>query len=421
MYKRQAYTNKDVTISKGNVILDGNVSLEDGYYRWWLESEDNATNLSVSDTGWFAVDISAPFILHSNPLTEIDENATSPSINAEFSDGASGVNTGNLHYRRAGTGAGFITVSLLDGPFNIPGSDIKANGLEYYIDTEDNVGNYGKWPQDKAFQSVRVRSEDPISTAGNLNLPGGTDSTNYIFFSIPFDVGNGIGAFKAIMDPKNEGPDEFKYRLYAYSNGWQENPSSLSMGNGYFFIFDPDKYSDVLPITFDFGQGISTPTDPPYMVNVVPGQWKFFGTPYNFNVDLANIYTESGASIQDAGSIYTWNGAWTGVGSSIQPWKGYIFKSGGDTQLNIDARGNTFGKMAKSMDPDNAPLNSDEWIIDMIAITGNARDQLNSVGVRHIAEDGYDRLDEFEPPVAPGDISLRSIIVIEIYHLMFMQ
>ena len=43
----------------------------------------------------------------------------------------------------------------------------------------------------------------------------------------------------------------------------------------------------------------------------------------------------------------------------------------------------------------------------MIARTGNAKDQLNSVGVRHIAEDGYDRLDEFEPPVAPGDISLR--------------
>ena len=400
------YTDKDVTFNDGDVILEDDVTLDDGYYTWWLEAEDNASNLSISDSAQFAVDVSAPFIVHNNPLIEIDENSTPPSISAEFSDGASGVNFGRLHYRRTNTGS-FITVSLLDGPYNIPGSDIKANGLEYYIDTGDNVGNYGRWPEGKAFQSVRVRSEDPISTAGNLNLPGGTDSTSYIFFSIPFDVGNGISAFKAMMDPQNEGPDEFKYRLYSYSNGWQENPSSLTMGNAYFFIFDPDKYSDVLPITFDFGQGVSTETDPPYMVSVGPGQWKFFGTPYNFNVSLSNIYTENGTSIQDAGSIYTWNGSWTGVGSSIQPWKGYIFKSGGDTQLHIDARGTEFSQMAKSIDPDNYPLNSDEWIIDMIARTGNAKDQLNSVGVRHIAEDGYDRLDEFEPPVAPGDISLR--------------
>ena len=178
-------------------------------------------------------------------------------------------------------------------------------------------------------------------------MPGGVDSTNYIFFSIPYDVGNGIGAFKSVMDPDNEGPDEFKYRLYAYNNGWQENPSSLTMGNGYFFIFDPDKY-DIPSIAFDFGQGVSTETDPPYQVNVAPGQWKFFGLPYDFNVSLSNIYTENETSLNDAGSIYTWNGAWTGAGSTLQPWKGYIFKSGGDTKLNIDARGDPFGKMAES-------------------------------------------------------------------------
>ena len=231
--------------------------------------------------------------MHGNPLTVIDENSTA-TIKAVFDDGASGVNWGELHYRRAGSGGAFVTRDLYNAQsnsVNISGNDIKAEGLEYYIDSEDNIGNYNKWPKDKTFQSVKVRTEGSVSTAGNLSLPGGVDSTNYIFFSIPFDVGNGIGAFKAVMDPANEGPDEFKYRLYAYNNGWQENPSSLTMGNGYFFIFDPDKYSDFLPIQFDFGQGVSTATDPPYKVNVTPGQWKFFGLPYNFNVPLSNVYT----------------------------------------------------------------------------------------------------------------------------------
>ena len=119
------------------------------------------------------------------------------------------------------------------------------------------------------------------------------------------------------------------------------------------------------------------------------------------------IRDRNGTSLNDAGSIYSWNGTWTSVGSTLQPWKGYIYKSGGDSRLIIDTRGSVFGKMAETTTPDNTPVNSDEWVIDMIARTGNSKDDLNSVGVRHIAEDGYDRLDEFEPPVAPGDISLR--------------
>ena len=118
-------------------VQDEEKPLKDGYYDWWVVSVDSAGNGTSSDTGYFGVDISAPFITHNNPLTEIDENTTSPSIAADFSDGASGVYSGKLHYRRAGTGAGFVTVDLLGGPVNIPGSDIKSVGLEYYIDTQD--------------------------------------------------------------------------------------------------------------------------------------------------------------------------------------------------------------------------------------------------------------------------------------------
>ena len=195
------------------------------------------------------------------------------------------------------------------------------------------------------------------------------------------------------------------------STGWREHtletPLSVTLGNGYFFIFDPDKYSDIPNISFDFGPGTSTPTDPPYEINIASGQWKFFGHPYNFNVSLNNVYTEDETNINDAGSVYTWNGNWTGV-SSLQPWQGYIFKSGGATKLVIDSRGDLFGKMAKTVaDLDNMPMDADEWIIDMRATTGSMIDEMNAIGVHHIAEDGYDRLDEFEPPVVPGNLTLR--------------
>ena len=162
------------------VYINGATSLPDGYYDWWAVAVDSAGNKTHSDTGYFGVDLSPPKITHSNPLTVIDENTTSPAINAPFTDGASGVKIGRLHYRRAGTGAGFASEDLLSGPFNLPASDIKSVGVEYYIYTEDNIGNDGKWPENKAFQSVKVRTESGVSTSGNVSLVGGTDSTNYI-------------------------------------------------------------------------------------------------------------------------------------------------------------------------------------------------------------------------------------------------
>ena len=332
------YNFNDVTFDNGDVYIDAVNALADGYYDWHLEAVDHAGNSTMSsDTGHFGVDLSPPNISHPSPLGTIDEGSTTPTINVSFSDGASGVRFGRLHYRRSGSGSGFVTLDLLGGPVSIPGSDVKENGLEYWIDTEDNVGNYDVWPGIGELHSVRVQTDRNITTADNWSngIPGGTDSTNYLFFSIPFEVSGAKSAITSLMGP----PDEFNYRLFAYNNGWQEDPPSVTMGNAYFFIFDPDKYTETPNLSFDFGQGVSTATDPPYQVNVTPGQWKFFGSPYNYNVPLDNVYTEDDENIRDAGSIYTWSGSWSNAGSSLQPWKGYVFKSGGATELNIDARG----------------------------------------------------------------------------------
>jgi len=395
--------------SSNETYVAAETSIPDGYHSWYMDITDMAGNVQRSnDTINFGVDITPPNISHSNPLGTIDAGSTTPSINVTVTDGASGVKYANLHYRRSGSGGGFVTLDLTSGPVSIPGSDVKEDGLEYWIDAEDNVGNYDAWPGMGELHAVSVRSEGSITTADSWSngVPGGTDSTNYVFFSIPFEVGNAKSAITSIMGP----PDEFNYRLFSYNNGWQEDPPSVTMGNAYFFIFDPDKYEvEGLPtkIEFNFGVGTSTPTNPPYSIGVSSGQWKFFGSPYNYGVSLDNVYTEDGENIRDAGSIYTWSGSWSSAGSSLQPWKGYIFKSGGATSLNIDARGSGFGKMAKAMNTDDYPMDGDEWIIDMIATTGNARDELNAVGVRNMAEDGYDRLDEFEPPAVMGDIVLR--------------
>lgn len=414
------YTENDVTIDGSIVAVEDTVSLNDGYYEWWVEAEDYAGSITNSDTGSFGVDLSAPLITHDNPLTEIDQNSTTPTINVDFTDQASGVKTGRLHYRRSGTNGGFVTVDLLSGPKSIPGSDIKSQGVEYYIDTEDNIGNYSQWPLDfngAAVQSVRVVSENSIKTTDQwpAGLPSGIDSSSYVLFSIPFDVGDGLSSITAVMGV----PDQYKYRLFGYNGGYIEhsvdNYLPITMGNAYFFIYDDTQsdYTNIPQLAFDFGKGTSTQTSPPFFMNSNPGEWKFFGNPYNFDVNLSEVIVEDGNSIQDVGTIYTWNGpqGWISPGSSIEPWKGYIYKSSTYSDFEIDGTGNVFGKrLAKESIKDqmyNRTLDANEWMVNIAASTGNSRDELNTIGVLNIAEDGYDHLDEFEPPTVPGNISLR--------------
>ncbi|MDD9931713.1 MAG: fibronectin type III domain-containing protein [Candidatus Marinimicrobia bacterium] len=392
----------------GYVEIDN--PLDDGYYRWFMETKDYAGNVTRSDTAYFGVDTQPPTITHSNPLSIIDEGVDSPAINASFFDAASGVSMARLFYRTAGSGGSWKSNDLISGSSYIQASDVNFSGIEYYIESEDNLGNMSKWPETGPYQSIKVRSATNITSATRWSngIPGGTDVSNYQLFSIPFDVGNAKSSITSVMGPA----DKFKYRLYKYGGGeepWQEDPSSVTMSEAYFFIFDPAEYEvEGAPtkITFDFGQGTSTPTNPPYEKTISASDWTLFGSPYNFNLILSNVYAEDGTSIRDAGTLYGFsNGSWRSV-SSIEPWQGYAFKSAGATKLIFDGRGG-FAMAAKERNYEDMPYAQDEWVIDISASTGTTRDDLNAVGVRNMAENGYDPFDEFEPPTLPGDVVLR--------------
>ena len=108
-----AYTWSDVTTENDWRWVDhATTPLSDGYYTWYVQAVDQAGNITHSDTAGFGVDLSPPNINHSNPLTTVDENTTSPEINVTFSDAASGVQSGWLNYRRSGSGGGFVACLL---------------------------------------------------------------------------------------------------------------------------------------------------------------------------------------------------------------------------------------------------------------------------------------------------------------------
>ena len=287
--------------------------------------------------------------------------------------------------------------------------------MEYFIEAFDQLGNRSEWPYDyngNDVQSVVARTQDNVTTASywTAGIPTGTDTSAYQLFSIPFKTNKGLNAVTEVLGP----PDEFKYRLYSYNNGFEEftefNSIDIGLGKSYFFIWDKEKYPDVLQLNFDFGKGESTPTSPPFEIPAAVGEWKFFGNPYNFPVDWIDVRGQNDVPIIDGGSVYTWSnfGGWVSPGQSLEPWKGYIYKSATDPDIYVDGTGNIFGKrLAKSKTPDlqSITMDANEWMINILASTGRSRDESNTVGVLNIANDGYDQFDEFEPPVVPGNIS----------------
>ena len=409
----QAYESYSTVTSVGASDAYVNIStpLSDGLYRWYMETKDFAGNVTKSNEESFGVDTQPPSITHSNPLTVIDEGVDSPLINATFNDLASGVKFARIFYRVSGSGSGWKSMDLLSGSVFIPAADVDISGIEYYITSQDSLDNVSIWPSEDDYQSVQIRSSSNISTSARWasGIPGGTDVLFYQLFSVPFDIGNGKSAITSVLGAS----DEFKYRLFKYSGQpdtpWQEDPSSVVMGESYFLIYDPSKYEiEGVPtkIEFEFGQGTSTPTNPPYEKSVTTNGWTLFGSPYNFDLTLSSVYTQDGVSINEAGSVYGFsNGSWKSI-SSIQPWQGYAYKSTSASKLVFDARGTGFNKISKTLTLDKTASERNDWQVKIAATSGSYVDDLNAVGVKALALNTHDAFDKFEPPLLPGSVVL---------------
>jgi hypothetical protein len=390
------------------VYVDATTAIPNGGHEWWVVAVDSAGNSQEADEHHnFGVDTNPPIIEHNNPLTQVNENQTIPQFDVNIFDNESGVSWASFYYRRSGDEGNWNELNAYNaGSISIPGYDVTPDGIDYYILAEDNVGNRSHWPNDgRPFHSVRVIannvSTDAVWSGG---IPSGTSVESYQFFSIPFDVGNAKGTIESVFGKY----DKYSWRFFGYEGDWVEFPElpSVVTGKAYFFIYD-ETANGIGPVSFQFGQGTSNSTDQPYKINAAPGSWVFFGNPYNFSVPLDRVYTSDGTPIQNSGSLYTWDGSWIGAGGSLQPWEGYIYKSASATEFFVDGRGYDMGQTAKGVDYENIPFEPGEWIVDISASTGSLRDDENQVGVRTFATDGFDVLDKFEPPLVPGDVSLR--------------
>ena len=107
---------------------------------------------------------------------------------------------------------------------NIPGSDIPKQGIEYFIESVDNIGNYGKWPSDydgRPFHSVQVNGNQTLTLVAEDY--GGNEESDYQLFSFPYEIPNVLDIILGTMDQAGYPDFNKKYwRLFAYNGGYEE-------------------------------------------------------------------------------------------------------------------------------------------------------------------------------------------------------
>ena len=363
---------------------------------WYVEAFDHGGNVKMSPTWTVDVDRTPPNISHSPVI-----NATlgeSTTIGAGVSDNRSGVMYLELFHRFGGEDQWNGPFDLLSSGYTIPGTDITTEGLEYFIEASDIAGNTTTHPTEGSYAIiVAIPGDGQLSNARwPSGVPAGKEVTNYQLMSFPIIPDNGSAT--AILEDDLGTYDNTIWRFYGYSGGgnYEEYPSvSIRPGVSYFLITTLDG------VTIDTDAGETASTSQPFEVNLNSGDWTLVGNPFDFDISLDRITTNDGTSLSNDANVYSFSGEWR-TASTLKPWEGIAYKSATASKLYIEPRSSM--RLARS---GSGGLEEGEWLVDISANNGFGSDNLNTVGVRYTAQDGYDPLDGYEPPMLPGSVSLR--------------
>jgi hypothetical protein len=377
-----------------------------GTHDWTISAFDSAGNETVtSNPQTFFVDFTAPGIAH-NPVLEASENSPM-TITATFSDEDSGIEIAEFYYRKGGEAQwqAPIDMSTLN-TYQIASSFVTSVGVEYYVYAQDVAGNETYKPSTGYYSSSVTIPNPGLSSTDRwpTGIPNGSAVSSYQLISFPGQAANASPNDILITSSALPAYDNTVWRFFEYGGGsaWNEfaSISSIAPGVGYFLIVkDP-------ALNLSTGQTMSVQSDQDYTINLSSGDWTMFGNPFDFTIPLANVIIDDSTSLAGDPNFYTYDGSngWVAT-SSLEPWHGYIYKSASADKIYIKPR-KSDGGFAKQM-AENVVLLENEWLIDISARNGLGVDKLNKVGVLTTANDEYDALDAFEPPMLPGGISLR--------------
>ena len=375
--------------------ISGNIPEQN--IKWYVEAIDSAGNIKTSPELLLKVDKTPPTLTHNTVSTAT--LAQTIEISASAQDNRSGINSLDLWYRVGGDIVWQGPYDIRSDNYSISSTEVTTEGLSYYIEASDRAGNMTKSPAEGAYDVIVT-----IPGAGQLSdarwpsgVPSGKEVSNYQLISFPIIPDNANA--QAILEDDLGAYDNTIWRFYGYTGGgnYSEYPSvNIKPGLSYFLITTQED------VVIDTEAGRTASISKPFEVSLNTGDWTLIGNPFDFPISLDRITTDDGIRLSEDSNVYTYNGDWKSA-SSIQPWEGIAFKSLSSTRLFIEPPNSSISLAREGRNV----LTEGEWIVDITVNNGFGTDNLNQVGIKHSAKDGYDPLDSYEPPMLPGGVSLR--------------
>jgi len=310
----------------------------------------------------------------------------------------------------------------------LPPDGVTTRGLEYKVFARDSLNNPpGAGPttnnssgvcgdDDYFWQAVRVRTgadgEVRIDKDGNpVALPSGNAQTNYVLFSVPFELDKNTP--KDVLEDDLGAYDPKKWKFFEFrpemTNGWVEYNSAAPTiapffpGRAFFMLVaDANK-------VIDSGAGKTVSTGKRFVIELKKG-WNLISNPFNFPVSREYLTLVNSKIPQDStlgASLRSYERGWN-IDNTMEPWKGYaiyVEPRRANEKINLlicpIATTPRLGKNSLL-----ATTAKNEWTIQIAAQAGAALDTINYVGARNTAAVEYDDFDLIEPPVIGEYVSV---------------
>lgn len=343
------------------------------------------------------IDNVAPVITFSPPTT-LPKGFSSTKFSVTVSDNSNTVSSVILHHRKIG-GSDFTE---LPGTFNATESKweftvqenmFDANGMEFFITSEDPSANEARLPATDNFKTLVQYDSDNSQIPSSAFSFGGAIS-NWRIITIPFDLGAN-NAINLVLDEISSKTYKEEWRLLRYSktnnqDTWVEYPtvSQFIRGQGYFI--------NIKESTNIFIGNVTAPSNTRsnlFTINLVQG-WNQIGNPYLTAINWSDVSaynnltgTAATLKIYAAGSYVN--------ATSLQPFEGGFVFANAPTTISIPFAGQTSPGGRKS---ENPVFGDDDWILPLSLEQGALENNFGGIGMHQHANLSEDQFDDINAP-----------------------
>jgi hypothetical protein len=313
--------------------------------------------------------------------------------------------SGLLHYRPGGNSAYATAAVAADTAGRlvgvIPDSMVTPRGVEYWIEVHTLESSL-RYPVGQPPALLRTKIRD-------LAEANSHPARRYRLVTVPVDFGDLQVSMADLLANELGVYDPVRWRCFWYDpshlgnvelSAAQADVFRPAPGRAFWLISSDPHRVDTRPL-----EGLSTPTDHEYAIELLPG-WNLFGDPFDFPVAWSSVRRDTNV-VSDPVSFDSSLGTLGDYGAApprvLAPFEGYFVHATQPATLWVSPLADTSaGAVAvRPLAPPRGGLEQ-SWRYRVSASTAGASDGADECGLRGPDEFAFDLRQWLKPPSPPG-------------------